>query len=84
VAGALLVTALPQLLDHYSGSLPLVGAPGSDGLQPADASRFIYGAAVIAVLIFAPGGLSGLGRRIAGRLPFTSRSIGPEQKESTA
>src|SRR3954465_7572467 len=33
VAGALLVTALPQLLDHYSGSLPLVGAPGGEGLQ---------------------------------------------------
>jgi branched-chain amino acid transport system permease protein len=83
VAGALLVTALPQLFDHYSGSLPLVAAPGSDGLQPADASRFIYGAAVIAVLIFAPGGLSGLGRRITGRLRVTSRSISPEPKEST-
>jgi branched-chain amino acid transport system permease protein len=82
VAGALLVTALPQLFDHYSGSLPLVGAPGGDGLQPADASRFIYGAAVIGVLIFAPGGLSGLGRRITGRLRV-SRSIGPEPKEST-
>ena len=84
VAGALLVTALPQLLDHYSGSLPLVGAPGGDGLQPTDAARFIYGAAVIAVLIFAPGGLSGLGRRITGRWRVSSRSESPEPKESTA
>lgn len=83
VAGALLVTALPQLFDHYSGSLPLVGAPGAEGLQPADATRFIYGAAVIAVLIFAPGGLSGLGRRITGRRRVTSRSMSPEPKEST-
>jgi len=83
VAGALLVSALPQLLDHYSGSLPLVGAPGGEGLQPADASNFIYGAAVIAVLIFAPGGLSGLGRRITGRRRVTPSSINPEPKEST-
>jgi branched-chain amino acid transport system permease protein len=75
VAGALLVTALPQLLDHYSGSLPLVGAPGGSGLQPSDAASFIYGAAVIAVLIFAPGGLSGLGRRIT--------SLRPQLKETT-
>jgi branched-chain amino acid transport system permease protein len=71
-------------LDHYSGSLPLVGAPGGDGLQPTDAARFIYGAAVIAVLIFAPGGLSGLGRRITGRWRVSSRSESPEPKESTA
>jgi branched-chain amino acid transport system permease protein len=83
VAGALLVSALPQLFDHYSGSLPLVGAPGSDGLQPADAANFIYGAAVIAVLIFAPGGLSGLGRRIAGGRRVASSAMGPEPKEST-
>jgi branched-chain amino acid transport system permease protein len=61
-----------------------VGAPGGEGLQPADATRFIYGAAVIAVLIFAPGGLSGLGRRITGRWRVSSRSASPEPKESTA
>lgn len=83
VAGALLVTALPQLLDHYSGSLPLVGAPGGDGLQSADAAHFIYGAAVIAVLIFAPGGLSGLGRRITRRRQVTSSSMSSKPKEST-
>jgi branched-chain amino acid transport system permease protein len=76
------VTALPQLLDHYSSSLPLVGAPGGDGLQAGDASRFVYGAAVIAVLIFAPGGLAGLGRRIT-HLRERSRSMSPEPKEST-
>ena len=82
MAGAVLVTSLPQILDHYSSSLPLVGAPGGDGLQAADASRFVYGAAVIAVLIFAPGGLAGLGRRITN-LRVNSRSMGPEPKEST-
>jgi branched-chain amino acid transport system permease protein len=64
VAGALLVSALPQIFDHYSGSLPLLGDPGGGGLQPAEAARFLYGAAVVAVLILAPDGLSGLGRRL--------------------
>ena len=64
VAGALLVTALPQVLSRYSDSLPLVGDPGSGALQPGEAARFLYGAAVVAVLIFAPRGLAGLARRI--------------------
>lgn len=63
IAGALIVSALPQLLNHYSGSLPLVTEPGGDGLQPSDAARFLYGAAVVAVLIYVPHGLAGLSRR---------------------
>jgi len=74
ILGAFLVTALPLVLGHYSGSLPFVSEPGSDGLQGTDAARFLYGSAVVAVLIFIPGGLAG-----AGRL-FTSRHT----KESTA
>ena len=64
VAGALLVTALPQVLSRYSDSLPLVGDPGSGALQAGEAARLLYGAAVVAVLIFAPRGLAGLARRI--------------------
>jgi branched-chain amino acid transport system permease protein len=67
IAGAVVVTALPQVLDHYASSLPIVVEPGSSGLQPSDAARFLYGAAVVAVLIFVPGGLAGLGRRIRPR-----------------
>jgi branched-chain amino acid transport system permease protein len=81
VAGGLMVTALPQLLNHYSGSLPLVGDPGGDGLQPSDAARFLYGAAVVAVLIYAPHGLGGLGRRL-WRAP-SSRRKRMQPKEST-
>jgi branched-chain amino acid transport system permease protein len=44
-----------------------VAAPGSAGLQPGDAARFLYGAAVVAVLIFASDGLAGLTRRIGAR-----------------
>jgi branched-chain amino acid transport system permease protein len=75
VIGAVLVTALPQVLLHYADRLPLVAAPGGDGLQPGDAARFLYGAAVVAVLIFASDGLAGLTRR------FRARQTNP--KEST-
>jgi branched-chain amino acid transport system permease protein len=81
VVGALIVTALPQILDHYAGSLPLVVEPGGDGLQPSDAARFLYGAAVVAVLIFAPRGLAGLARR-SWRRPSRAQPL--PAKESTA
>ncbi len=68
IAAAVIVTALPHVLDHYAANLPLVVDPGGEGLQPADAARFLYGAAVVAVLMFLPGGLAGAGRRlISGR-----------------
>ena len=62
-AGALFVTALPLVLNHYSGSLPLLAEPGTGGVGAAEFSRFIYGAAIVAVLLFARDGLAGLVRR---------------------
>ena len=73
VVGAVIVTALPQVLLHYADRLPLVAAPGGSGLQPDDAARFLYGAAVVAVLIFASGGLAGLARRFRGRATHIPR-----------
>lgn len=79
-AGAVFVSVLPQLLAHYSDALPLVVSAGSTepGLGSADAARFLYGAALVLTLVFAPGGLVGLGgRRAAGRLrglPWPRRS----------
>ena len=71
-AGAVFVTALPLVLNHYSGSLPLLAEPGGGGVGASEFSRFIYGVAIVAVLLFARDGLAGLVRR--------SRS--PEVKES--
>jgi branched-chain amino acid transport system permease protein len=71
-AGAVFVTALPLVLNHYSGSLPLLAEPGGGGIGASEASRFIYGAAIVAVLLFARDGLAGLVRR----------SQSPEVKES--
>jgi branched-chain amino acid transport system permease protein len=66
--GAVFVTVLPQLFDHYSGSLPLVSGPGGS-LEPSQAARILYGAAVVAVLIFQPGGLAGIRRGMRRRRP---------------
>ncbi|GAB3674865.1 branched-chain amino acid ABC transporter permease [Actinocorallia lasiicapitis] len=53
VLGALLVTLLPQLLTHYSDALP-------ESLSPATAARLLYGTAVVAIVLFLPGGISRL------------------------
>lgn len=58
VVGAAFVSLLPQVLTHYSDSLPLVAAPGTGGVSPGEASRYLYGAAVVAVVLFLPGGLT--------------------------
>ncbi|MFJ6805799.1 branched-chain amino acid ABC transporter permease [Streptomyces anulatus] len=80
--GAVFVSVLPQLLAHYAYALPLVVAAGSGepGLGSADAARFLYGAALVLTLVFAPAGLIGLGRgpRRAGRrlaVPWPRRPI---------
>jgi branched-chain amino acid transport system permease protein len=67
VVGAVIVSALPQVLLQYATSLPLVAAPGGEGLQAGDAARFLYGAAVVLVLIYASDGLAGFARRLRHR-----------------
>ncbi|WP_221890865.1 branched-chain amino acid ABC transporter permease [Microbispora sp. KK1-11] len=64
VVGAAFVSLLPQLLTRYSDALPLVAEPGSGGVSPAEAARILYGAAVVAVVLFLPGGLAGLATRL--------------------
>ncbi len=54
------MSLLPQVLTHYSDSLPLVSAPGTGGIAPGEASRYLYGAAVVAVVLFLPGGIARL------------------------
>jgi branched-chain amino acid transport system permease protein len=82
IAGAVLISALPQVLNHYSDSLPLVAEPGSGGLLATQGARLLYGAAVVAVLIYAPQGMAGLGRRLAQRRATSPPSVRP--KESAA
>lgn len=62
--GAVFVTALPQLLLQYSGSVPFLAAPGSGGVDPGVFSDYVYGALIVLVVLFEPGGLAALGRRL--------------------
>jgi len=63
VVGAAFVSLLPQLLTRYSDTLPLVSDPGTGGIAPGEAARYLYGAAVVAAVLFLPGGLVGAGAR---------------------
>ncbi|UGY94354.1 branched-chain amino acid ABC transporter permease [Streptomyces gobiensis] len=68
VLGAALVSLLPQVLSRYGDALPLVSAPGTGGVSPGEMARYLYGATVVAVVLFLPGGLVQLAaRRIPGK-----------------
>lgn len=75
IAGAALVSLLPRVLDYYADSLPLVSEPGTGGVGPGQMSRFVYGIAIVLVLVYAPRGLAGLRtqlrRRPAAKAPPT-------------
>lgn len=73
--GAVFVTALPPLLSRYSDLLPFVAAAGSGGYDEGKITAVLYGAAVILIVLFEPGGLSALGRRLFRR-PAPTRALG--------
>jgi branched-chain amino acid transport system permease protein len=76
--GGLFVSMLPKILDKYSDSLPFLATPGAGtGVEPGQAARFAFGAAIVAILLFAPGGLGSLGRRLRSATPTS------QPKEST-
>jgi branched-chain amino acid transport system permease protein len=89
-AGAAVVVLLPLVLTQYSGALPFLSAPGSGGLDPATLSRLLYGAAIVAVLLFLRGGLAGglgrLRRRPPPGAPAESDTApdAPRSKETVA
>lgn len=74
VAGALLVTMLPLLLERFSSSLTFLDAPGSGGFDPATVSRLVFGLAVVLVIVLEPRGLAGIGARLSRRLRTFSPS----------
>ncbi|MFE5296845.1 branched-chain amino acid ABC transporter permease [Streptomyces sp. NPDC056632] len=79
VVGGVFVSLLPQLLNRYSDALPLVSAPGTGGIAPGEAARYLYGAAVVAVVLFLPGGLVRLAARPRGRTARPSHSSREER-----
>lgn len=62
--GALFVSATPLVFQQYAGSLPLVSAPGQGGATAGQAAAYLYGLAIILIVMFEPAGLVGLFRRI--------------------
>ncbi len=74
--GAAFVSALPLVFQQYAGSLPLVAEPGSPGIVASQAAAFLYGAAVVLVVLFEPEGLAGLGRRLTGATRRSRRAPG--------
>jgi branched-chain amino acid transport system permease protein len=64
VLGAAFVSALPLVFQQYAGSLPFIVDPGESGIVASQAAAFLYGAAIILVVMFEPGGLVGLARRL--------------------
>lgn len=79
VLGAVFVSALPLVFQQYAGSLPFIVDPGEPGIVASQAAAFLYGAAIILVVVFEPGGLVGLARRI--RRP--SRAPGAASADSS-
>jgi branched-chain amino acid transport system permease protein len=81
--GAVFVSALPLVFQRYADALPLVSSPGQGGLNAGEMARFLYGAAIVVVVLFEPGGLAGLARRFsrrgrpAGRSPGGGRAASP-------
>src|SRR3712207_6257329 len=78
--GALFVSALPLVFQRYADAVPFVGGPGEGGLAAGEAARYLFGLAIILVVLFQPAGLPGFaeGFRRKGRDPgggrLTSRS----------
>ncbi|SFF54727.1 branched-chain amino acid ABC transporter permease [Blastococcus tunisiensis] len=70
ILGAAVVTALPILTQRYGGVFPLVG----DVVSPAAAARYLYGGALIAVLMLQPRGLAAVAGLVRRRAPSNSAS----------
>jgi branched-chain amino acid transport system permease protein len=64
VLGATFVSALPLVFQRYADIIPFVG--GGGGLAAGEAARFLFGAAIILVILFEPAGLAGLANRLTG------------------
>lgn len=65
VLGAVLVQGLPKALELTAGRSGLFGGDvGAGAVTPVVFTAFVFGAAIIAVVLFEPGGLAALGRRL--------------------
>jgi branched-chain amino acid transport system permease protein len=65
ILGALLVGALPRIIDEFADSFPFVTSdPGKTGFTKGALSTAIYALLIIVFLVLEPRGLAGIWRRI--------------------
>jgi branched-chain amino acid transport system permease protein len=64
VAGAVLVNGLPQVLALYSVDLGWFAGTGEGAFTPVLVSSLLYGTAIVLIVLFEPGGLAAIGRRL--------------------
>jgi branched-chain amino acid transport system permease protein len=72
--GAAFVTALPLVFQQFADVLPLVSAPGEGGVAAGIAARYLFGLAIILVVLFEPAGLAGIANRFRHRGRRSARS----------
>ncbi len=78
VVGALIVYGTPQVLTLFADDLGLGDTLA--GLSPTVISLYVYGVAVILVVLFEPGGLAAIGRRVVA---FATRRRTPDEAVAT-
>ncbi len=86
ILGATFVSSAPLILQQYAGSLPFIVDPGQPGIVASQAAAFLYGGAIVLVVLFEPGGLAGLARRLRRphRAPgAASAAAGADNDQST-
>ena len=66
------VSALPLIFQRYADVVPFVGGAGEGGLAAGEAARYLFGLAIILVVMFEPAGLAGF----AGRFRRKGRDPG--------
>lgn len=65
VFGSMLVYGFPKILELEAGSSDLFGGTvGGGAITPVILTAFIYGLAIILVVLFEPGGIAAIGRRL--------------------
>jgi branched-chain amino acid transport system permease protein len=76
IAGAVFVTAIPQVVTLLAGVIPGISAtPSAGGGVSVDVlANFLYGLAVVSVLVFEPRGLAGISERVRNVVGRKGRS----------
>jgi len=77
VVGAVIVNGLPQVLALVTADSTLFSTTGGGGLTPVIVTQFVYGAAIVLLVLFEPRGLVGIGHRLRGALTRSTPSPEP-------